>query len=538
VVALVLAMALPGLANLSGSSFDANDGNLVLNDETQDWANAPSLQKGIDKPTGQTDDSFGQGTKEDTAVPTVVSGSIPNNKSDLTRFYVANARQNNKEFLYLAWERVQEPNGTTNMDFEFNQSSQLSGNGVTPVRTAGDLLIKYDLSKGGTHPTLGYHIWVTSGNPAVVCEANNSVPCWDKVHSLTGNFEGSINDPSNNPPDGSVVDPIAPNAPRTLSARTFGEAAVNLTDSGILPPGSCKGFGRAYAKSRSSDSFTSEIKDFIAPIPVSISNCGSVIIRKVTDPSPDPTDSSFSYSTTGGLNPSSFNLKNGGSQDYGDNVQAGSYSVTEADPSGLHFEFVSLDCSASDTSHGTAISINGRTVSFNLQAEDTVDCTYTNRLLQGALKITKMAKNHNSGDSNDHPQSGVSFTITGPGGYSQTKVTDSNGQICVDHLVFGTYTATESVPSGYHGDSTNPQNANVNTSATCGSGNETSLSFHNTPLSQIRVTFHSKAGAGVTAATIQCTGDQSPSPLPDDNNGRLLDDLMPGSYTCTVVVDP
>src|SRR5919204_54816 len=152
VVALVLAMALPGLANLSGSSFDANDGNLVLNDETQDWANAPSLQKGLDKPTGQTDDSFGQGTKEDTAVPNVVAGSIPNNKSDLLRFYVSTAKENAKDFLYLAWERVQEPSGTTNMDFEFNQASTPSGNGVTSVRTAGDILVKYDLSQGGVNP--------------------------------------------------------------------------------------------------------------------------------------------------------------------------------------------------------------------------------------------------------------------------------------------------------------------------------------------------------------------------------------------------
>src|SRR5262245_12577570 len=81
-VAGALAFALPVLANLAGSSFDAGDGNLVLNDETQDWTNAPNLKVGLDKPTGQSDDSFGQGTKEDTAVPTIVDGSIPNNKSD------------------------------------------------------------------------------------------------------------------------------------------------------------------------------------------------------------------------------------------------------------------------------------------------------------------------------------------------------------------------------------------------------------------------------------------------------------------------
>ena len=47
--------------------------------------------------------SFGQGAKEDTPFPTVVSGSIPNNKSDLRRFYVASERFGTTDFLYFAW---------------------------------------------------------------------------------------------------------------------------------------------------------------------------------------------------------------------------------------------------------------------------------------------------------------------------------------------------------------------------------------------------------------------------------------------------
>ena len=136
----------------------------------------PVLQKGIETKTGQQDDAFGEGTSENDAVPTVVAGGIPPNKSDLTRFYVANEKASGKDFLYLAWERVQDPSGTTNMDFEFNQSSTLSSNGVTPVRTAGDLLIKYDLANGGTNPVLGYHIWVTTGTASQVCEAGNKLP--------------------------------------------------------------------------------------------------------------------------------------------------------------------------------------------------------------------------------------------------------------------------------------------------------------------------------------------------------------------------
>ncbi len=533
VIALVLALALPGLANLPGSSFEGGDGNLVVNTPgNTDWANVPGRAGGIDLPSGRSDNSFGQGTKEDGADVTVVTGSIPPNKSDLTRFYEASETIGTDSYLYLAWERSNVL-GSANMDFEINQATtpNLGDPGPHSInRTAGDLLVTYDFANGGSNPILGLNTWLTNSSQGS-CFKAQSPPCWGNHLDLnSANSEGAINTVT-------VTDPIPPDAPRQLPALTFGEAAINLTGAGVFPPGTCKAFGSVFLKSRSSTSFTAEVKDFVAPVPVNISNCGAVVIRKVTDPSPDPTDSSFSYSTTGGLNPSSFTLKNGGARDYGSNVPQGSYSVTEADPSGLNFQFVSLDCSASDTSHGTTITVNGRTVSFDLKADDKVDCTYTNKLLQGALKITKTAKNHNLG-SGDHPQSGVSFTITGPGGYSNTQLTDSNGQICVDNLTFGTYTATETVPTGYSADGPNPQNANVSVSATCGSGNEASLSFHNTPLSQIRVTFHSKAGAGVTAATIQCTGEGSPSNLPDDNTGHLLDDLAPGTYDCQVVVDP
>src|SRR4029079_6044424 len=156
-------------------------------------ASTPKIGCDLDKQTGTTDDSFGQGTKEDTQTPTIVSGSIPNNKSDLQRFYVSTQRFVSNDFLYLAWERVQAPNGTTNMDFELNQSSVMSANNTTPVRTAGDILIKYDLSKGGNQPTLVFLQWVTRGNPATVCEASNAVPCWGKATALLNGVSSAIN---------------------------------------------------------------------------------------------------------------------------------------------------------------------------------------------------------------------------------------------------------------------------------------------------------------------------------------------------------
>src|SRR5262249_4761227 len=108
---------------LPGSTFEI-DGNLIVNGGAGalDLANRPQLQTATDLPTGQNDNSFGNGTKEDTPVPSVVTGSIPNNKSDLTHFYVGSeAGSNNHIDMYLAWERVNTL-GTANIDFEFNQS--------------------------------------------------------------------------------------------------------------------------------------------------------------------------------------------------------------------------------------------------------------------------------------------------------------------------------------------------------------------------------------------------------------------------------
>ena len=122
---------------LPGSDFEIDDdANLVLdagNPGSIDWATVDDDRK-ADAPSGQTDDSFGNGTKEDTAVPSVIDGSIPNNKSDLLNFGAyLETTPGGEHFLNIFWHRVQEPTGTTNMDFEFNQSSMISANGVTPV---------------------------------------------------------------------------------------------------------------------------------------------------------------------------------------------------------------------------------------------------------------------------------------------------------------------------------------------------------------------------------------------------------------------
>src|SRR5215470_6222483 len=94
---------------LPGSTFAGGDGNLQTSPTTfgtTDWQNVAGLHPGFDNLSGSGDNSFGQGTKEDNPVVTVVSGSIPPQKSDLTRFYEASEFAGGSNFLYLAWERT------------------------------------------------------------------------------------------------------------------------------------------------------------------------------------------------------------------------------------------------------------------------------------------------------------------------------------------------------------------------------------------------------------------------------------------------
>jgi hypothetical protein len=268
-----------GLVSLTGSNFeiDAN-ANLKVDHAAPsiDWASVNEIRK-ADEPTGAADDSFGQGAKEDTEVPTVVDGSIPPNKSDLLNFGLYLEEAAAGDFLHLFWHRVQEPSGTTNMDFEFNQSETTSGNNVTPVRTEGDLLIQYDLSQGGTNPQLFIAYWLTDTSfdgqtvSTADCVASNSFPCWGLRDNLSaaGDATGSINTTAIPAGESDGLGPV--------SARTFGEATIDFS---AIAGSGCVSFGSAYLKSRSSDSFSAALKDFIAPTETGLNNCGVLKIVK------------------------------------------------------------------------------------------------------------------------------------------------------------------------------------------------------------------------------------------------------------------
>jgi hypothetical protein len=70
--------------------------------------------------------------------------------------------------------------------------------------------------------------------------------------------------------------------------------------------------------------------------------------------------------------------------------------------------------------------------------------------------------------------------------------------------------------------------------STCGDGNEATVSFSNTPLTNISVIVDSQVPGG-TSSTIDCVLNTAG---PGDDISLSMTDLLPGTYTCTIVVDP
>jgi hypothetical protein len=165
----------------------------------------------------------------------------------------------------------------------------------------------------------------------------------------------------------------------------------------------------------------------------------------------------------------------------------------------------------------------------------TTDLTATpfvNPRHRGAILVTKTRK-HAADGPGDHPHAGVGFTVNGV-----TKTTDANGRACFDGLLFGSFTVHETVPAGYAGEADKTVTVDNRASCTDSPYVGESVSFHNTPLTNLSITVDSQVDGG-TASTISCTPD-GPSGSTGANGDATVSDtgLTPGTYTCTVVIDP
>jgi uncharacterized surface anchored protein len=551
ILALIIGTGVALAANLalSGSNFEIDsDANLKLDGAAPaiDWATVNEVRK-ADTASGQQDESFGNGSKEDTANPAVVDGGIPPNKSDLKFFGLYQEGSTSSGFLNLFWSRVQDPSGTTNMDFELNQNkcqhvdndnnpatpsfnddgnpnavdtpvagSTCAGNGITPLRKGDgtgplpdDILIQYDLSNGGVNPTISFRTW--TGNQ------------WSGLQTLAGNAVGSINTASI--PAGES-DGLGAQDPRT-----FGEAHVRL--SALLGNSSnCVAFGSAYLKSRSSDTFNSALKDFVPPESVDISNCGKVQITKTDDATPAAALNGAEFTLYKDLAPVGGARNDGGVTDpitnpvlkcttAGTGTDAGKCTIN-AVPFGDYWVVETVTPAGYATAPEQHATVSA--------ANPTVSLTFVDVRDRGAILVTKLRKHAASGPG-DHPQSGVDFTVNGV-----TQTTGNDGKTCFDGLLAGSYSVHETTPAGYHGEA--DKTVEVNNAATCAAtpyAGET-VTFHNTPLTDLTVSVDSKVDGG-TSSTITC-GTENTTTGTNGDGSLTRSNLEPGTYNCTVVIDP
>ena len=220
------------------------------------------------------------------------------------------------------------------------------------------------------------------------CEAG-SPPCWGPIQELVGSViaEGEVNRSGVFDPIANDLDPnlypgldLDPN----LAAMTFGEAAINLTLAEVFDNDTddCIVFGSVYLKSRSSDSFTASMKDFIAPVSISVSNCATLTIVK--DSVPDDAQA-FSFSIDkyvdldfGPETPLMLDddenspLLNSRTFEVHENDLNNSYLITENDP-GPEWDLTGLECSP-----GGVGDPGSATAEVNLTVGQNVTCTFTN----------------------------------------------------------------------------------------------------------------------------------------------------------------
>jgi CSLREA domain-containing protein len=234
-------------------------------------------------------------------------------------------------------------------------------------------------------------------------------------------------------------------------------------------------------------------------------------------------DETFSY--TGGLGAFTITTSGGTGSQVFNNVVPGVYAVTEgAPPAG--WDFVGVVCG--DPDGGTTTS--GATANVDVDAGETVTCTYTNRK-RGRVVVQKSAV---GGDGTFSYTGGLgAFTITTSGG---------TGSQVFDNVVPGVYAVTEGAPpAGWDfvgvvcgdpdgGTTTSGATANVDVDP----GEEVRCTYMNRKRGRIAVRKITDPNPDPTDTRFAFTGAATGS----IRNGEALsvDNLVPGTYRVTEVV--
>jgi len=267
---------------------------------------------------------------------------------------------------------------------------------------------------GGTYtitetPQSGYDLTSVSGdiggNAARVTTSTTSRTC-SFVLNLTTDSDGVFSCSFGNTQEGTIIVKKATNPVGAPGSFTFtGDAAGSIGDGGTitvsnLVPGtytstesdptpafdltglSCNDGASATPSTVSLATRTATFKlDPGETITCTFTNTqrGTIIVRKVTDPTGSPGSFTFTGDAAGSIGDGGTITVN--------NLVPGTYTSTEANPTPA-FDLTGLSCDDGLSSTVSTVSLATRTATFKLDPGETVTCTFTNRA-RGHVRVVK-----------------------------------------------------------------------------------------------------------------------------------------------------
>ena len=223
-----------------------------------------------------------------------VVGSVPQ-KDDIGNGYVHfSVDGSGNRWVAVGGDR-RAINGDSYIDFEFlqnglnkNSDGTFTAPGPDSGRTVGDFLLTIELTQGGSAAQFFAQKWLRDSSGGVQLNTFSYHDITGSLPPLTAFVAANI--------DSAVVVPWGAFGSTTYGINQFGEAVANvtaLTNSGNDP---CIAFQTVFIRTKSSQSATAELKDFIAPITFHI--CSDVTPPQITC----PTDQTFECSSIGTFN--------------------------------------------------------------------------------------------------------------------------------------------------------------------------------------------------------------------------------------------
>ena len=231
-----------------------------------------------------------------------------------------------------------------------------------------------------------------------------------------------------------------------LDPRTFGEASVDLERSST-------GQVRLVRLRVPEEPFVGHVRRGAEGLrrsaPVNISNCGSVVIRKQTDPDENPNATTFSFESTLVADPADstaaeFTLQDDGSKTVSNVVAGTGYRVEEVDLSATGYVLSGSTPARAARARQSPLTLSNQKVTFNVAVGKTIDCTFTNTRLPKVKLVKDLNPRHRCGHVQSRYLAGrdskASASAIGDGGAAPATgfVTVAAGSVTVSETAAGT----------------------------------------------------------------------------------------------------